>query len=211
MALADWTARVVWIPNAIRYNPPASPNVVKSWRATIAEIPECALKSDALATLASYCNGLGKAFAEAFHETFPEALPAMEGHPSRNQDQEQDQEQENVKAGATPRVPVQSASDNIRVITKLAHESLEQLGPQCAWSDLSEAVKCRCAELHIPYNSEVVRKALESAEVQRIRRGGRQGEDVMSRRVPLPSGGGKGDETTTHSAGGTSADSESLR
>ena len=33
MAFADWTAHVVWVPNAIKYNQPANPNVVKSWAA----------------------------------------------------------------------------------------------------------------------------------------------------------------------------------
>src|SRR5690348_7720814 len=29
MARADWKARVVWLPNAIRYNAPENPNVVR--------------------------------------------------------------------------------------------------------------------------------------------------------------------------------------
>jgi len=33
MVKADWDNRVVWIPNAIKHNPPASPNVVTHWRA----------------------------------------------------------------------------------------------------------------------------------------------------------------------------------
>jgi hypothetical protein len=51
---ADWKARVVWIPKAVKYNQPESPNVVKSWRYTWDEIPECALKAEAHNRLAAF-------------------------------------------------------------------------------------------------------------------------------------------------------------
>jgi hypothetical protein len=47
LAEADWKARVVWVPNAVKYNRPESPNVVKSWRYAWDEIPECSLKAQA--------------------------------------------------------------------------------------------------------------------------------------------------------------------
>src|SRR5262252_6925471 len=50
---ADWLARIVWIPNALKHNPPESPNVVRRWRATVDEMPECALKIEAVAMLGS--------------------------------------------------------------------------------------------------------------------------------------------------------------
>src|SRR3974377_1386110 len=37
---ADFKARLIWIPNAIRYNQPESLNVVVSWRDTWDELPE---------------------------------------------------------------------------------------------------------------------------------------------------------------------------
>src|SRR5262249_32826522 len=43
MARADWQARLVFVPNAIKYNPPANPNVVISWKKAWGRLPECAL------------------------------------------------------------------------------------------------------------------------------------------------------------------------
>ncbi len=55
MVRADWSSRVVWIPRAVNYNPPESPNVVKAWRKAIAEIPECELRDEAIRTLRESC------------------------------------------------------------------------------------------------------------------------------------------------------------
>lgn len=68
MATADWQARVVWIPKAIAHNEPESPNVVRSWRATLDEVPECQLKNIAVGSLRIYIEGLGQAFSKAFDE-----------------------------------------------------------------------------------------------------------------------------------------------
>src|SRR5947207_13266707 len=43
MVKADWGHRLVWIPKAIRHNPPESPNVVKGWRSILDETQECTL------------------------------------------------------------------------------------------------------------------------------------------------------------------------
>src|SRR5262249_41516112 len=54
MARADWKARVVWVPNAVKYNEPANPNVVKSWADLLGEVPDCPLKAEACQALAGY-------------------------------------------------------------------------------------------------------------------------------------------------------------
>ncbi len=51
MAKADWKARVIWLPNAWRYNRPESPNVVRSWRDHWDNTPECELKVEAYQAL----------------------------------------------------------------------------------------------------------------------------------------------------------------
>ncbi|MBI5068144.1 MAG: hypothetical protein HZB56_07875 [Deltaproteobacteria bacterium] len=106
MATADWPARLVWIPNAIRYNQPQSPNVVRSWGRPWAEIPECTLKDAARRVLAQQMAERGGAFLAAFKEACPPASRKPSGKasrkpsgkpfgkPSPNQDQEQEQEQE---------------------------------------------------------------------------------------------------------------------
>ena len=82
---ADWKARVVWIPNAVKYNPPDNPNVVKSWRDAWDEVPECSLKNEAYQGLQGFTKGLGEGFAKAFIEGCAKGMA--------NQEQEQEQEQ----------------------------------------------------------------------------------------------------------------------
>jgi hypothetical protein len=73
-------------------------------------------------------------------------------------------------AGAPPPRPRQNPEPerperNIRVITKIAHEAIAQLGPH--HEDLVETVKSLCAQRDIRYNSAVVLSALDSARWQR--------------------------------------------
>lgn len=68
MVRADWKARLVWLPNAMKHNQPESPNVVKSWRAELALLPECALKLEALAHIRQTVANMGLAFLAAFDE-----------------------------------------------------------------------------------------------------------------------------------------------
>lgn len=91
MVEADWKARVIWVPNAIRHNKPESPNVVKSWKDSWEEIPECPLKNKAYQSLREYLKGLDKAFTEAFDEAC--AKPFAKALPNQEQEQEQKQEQ----------------------------------------------------------------------------------------------------------------------
>lgn len=72
MAKADWDARLVFLPNAWKYNSPENPNVLKSWGSIFDELPECALKMEAYQTFKSFVKGLKKGFAEAFVESFRE-------------------------------------------------------------------------------------------------------------------------------------------
>lgn len=97
MAEADWEARVIWIPRAIFYNEPESPNVVKGWRMSWDEIPDCFLKQKAYQSLKAFLKDKGEAFEEAF-------LKAC-AQPSPNQEQEQEQEQnKTLMSGSAPDV-----------------------------------------------------------------------------------------------------------
>ncbi len=97
MARADWRAPVLWLPNAIKYQFPASPNVVRSWGRQLQTIPECALKDEALARYAA-ALAQREAFAKAFAEVLrdPSSKPSWKPHgkAKANQEQEQEQEQE---------------------------------------------------------------------------------------------------------------------
>lgn len=83
MAVADWKARLVWLPKALEINPPASPNVVKRFAEHFALLPDCEVKDRIRAGLRAFCmargpeehEGKGKSFAETFAEAFGEAMP----------------------------------------------------------------------------------------------------------------------------------------
>ena len=82
MAKADWEAKLVWLPKALKYNKPASPNVVKSWANEWDELPECALRNQAFQAIKAFLEGFGEGFRKAF------------GKACANQEQEQEQEQD---------------------------------------------------------------------------------------------------------------------
>lgn len=88
---ADLDSRVIFIPNAIKFNKPQSINVVKSWHYHWDEIPECPLKFEAYQILKDFIKGMGNAFLDAFvlacHVTQVEPCVIQE------QDQKQDQDQ----------------------------------------------------------------------------------------------------------------------
>ncbi len=94
MVEADFKARVVWVPNAIRHNKPESPNVVRSWAAEFDLIPECPLKWKALEALKASIHAIGEAYAKAFDETFrkPSGKPLPKTSPNQEQEQEQEQD-----------------------------------------------------------------------------------------------------------------------
>lgn len=90
MGRADWKARVVWLPNAIRHNAPENPNVVKGWSASLDEIPECDLKREAMEGLRAFVANLGEGFLKAFPKPFHHTLHV--GLANQEQEQEQDQD-----------------------------------------------------------------------------------------------------------------------
>jgi hypothetical protein len=92
MAKADWEARFVWLPNALRYNPPANWNSIKSWATQWDLIPECELKVEAGQHLILFMEQLGKPFVEPFLEPLLERIAQQEEE--EDQDQEEDQDKE---------------------------------------------------------------------------------------------------------------------
>ena len=126
LAVADWKARFVFVPNAIKHNLPQSPNVVKSWAATWALVPECDLKVRAWHAIHAALSEMGPSFVAAFKGACPLSLPddkpaqpkpvapaaappapptgkpsaKTKGKATDNQEQEQEQEQESETHGA---------------------------------------------------------------------------------------------------------------
>ena len=79
-------------PNFIKHNPPENPNVVKSWRNSFNELPECPIISLHFKAVKEFLKGFGKGFQEPFAKGLA------------NQEQEQEQEQEEACA-ELPAVP----------------------------------------------------------------------------------------------------------
>lgn len=76
------------------------------------------------------------------------------------------------QAVAAPRPSVprsEPPGENLRIITKLAHEAIDIEGLGAELGLLADAVKSLCATRVIAYNSDVVRKAVDSALAQRRR------------------------------------------
>ena len=106
-AEADWDLGIVWLPRAVEINRPDNPNVIKGWRTTWDEIPDCPLKSKAFLRLRAAIAPMGPAFAKAFADIAePSSQPFPNGMANQDQDQEQEQEQEQESL-ALPRVDFQ--------------------------------------------------------------------------------------------------------
>lgn len=141
MAKADWEARFVWLPNGIRHNEPANPNIVKGWLPYLDGIPECDLKNRAIGRLWRYLQGRGESFAEPFRKRFGE--PLLERYAKQDQDQEEDQEkdQDQEEAGeskspsADADPPSGSDAPLPRVLQSLWNETAAPVLPR--WRDLT--------------------------------------------------------------------------
>lgn len=106
---SDWSAPLLWLPNALKYRLPKNPNGLKSWRTLWAKLPECHLKERCLKALRqavfdsrpilipSFRALFPEPFAEPFSEPF--AVPSSRP-PCRNRKQEQEQ-----VTGTTPLPP----------------------------------------------------------------------------------------------------------
>lgn len=57
--LIKFSDMFLWFPNFLKYNAPASANVVKSWPKLLDALPDCGLKNECIHTLASFCREKG--------------------------------------------------------------------------------------------------------------------------------------------------------
>jgi hypothetical protein len=64
----DPQAQLIHLPNALRLNPAASPNVVRSWSKQWLELPECKLKDRVKRVYINTVTSLGPGFASAIQE-----------------------------------------------------------------------------------------------------------------------------------------------
>jgi hypothetical protein len=100
MAVAEWSAHLVWLPNGLEYGEPDNPNVAKGWGFSLDELPECHLRSVAINAIRAFLRPLEKGLLAAFED----GLRKGSGNGRVKQEQEQEQEQEkeqNVSARAS--------------------------------------------------------------------------------------------------------------
>lgn len=71
---ADWKAHLVYVPNALRLDPPWNPNMVLKWRKAWRALPECELKDEAEQAFRTFFKGFSKGFREAFEEVCAKGL-----------------------------------------------------------------------------------------------------------------------------------------
>ena len=144
MVKADWENRVVWLPKAIVYNLPQSPNVIKSWEEDLKLIPECTLKTEAIDGIKDGIEVLGEAYVSVFIEianrkAFGKSSGNSSGKPSGkpmpNQEQEQEQEQEQKK-----KLSLAGAGANDFLTTERVEQAAQQGFTDRAWLE-TETVK----------------------------------------------------------------------
>ena len=103
----DKSARLLVLPNFIKHNKPASPNVVTSWLGGYKELPECDLKDELFHTLKGYAEAMSEAFQEAFRKAFGEASRKAVGN-QRTESSKQETENKSKDCppdGGAPKKP----------------------------------------------------------------------------------------------------------
>lgn len=82
----DRPSRLWFIPNAVRHNPPASPNVVRGWRSAWTLLPEGPMREEVGTALMLALETSSKPCAEALREVFGKASAKPSADPSPNQE-----------------------------------------------------------------------------------------------------------------------------
>ena len=125
LAKASWRAGFVWLPKALKHNPPESPNHVLGWRSSWEDLPECQLKNEAYLLIKSQVEPLGEAYRKALGKGLPQPSPS-------EQEQEQEHSLRDFVAPrgddeTKPRRPrPEPSSDHGRVMTHYS-ETFERL------------------------------------------------------------------------------------
>lgn len=111
----DEKASFMALPRFLRYNPPESPNVVRSWSKVADLVPECPGKTRALMRACAIAESLGEAFVKAFADAFPKGVQPTDDDPSEipfpfpspsPDDDDDGPEQSSAPSGpAPPKVP----------------------------------------------------------------------------------------------------------
>lgn len=188
--LVDEEARVVFIVGAIHDDPPRNMNQITAMARHFAQIPYCAVTAAAAAELEGSIKNSEKALMDRWRELncfgnssrngfgngwqpVPTPTPTPTPIPSPIPTHTHTEGKSSPFRGRLTHRPVEDAEVNIKIITKIAHEAIDQIGENHSDptnQELNEMVKSLCAVRDISYNSGVVLAACKSAVVQRQRR-----------------------------------------
>lgn len=94
MAVAEWSAHLVWLPNGLEYGEPDNPNVAKGWGYALDELPECHLRTVAVKAIREFLKPLAKGLLAAFDDGLRKGSEKGSDKVSGNQEKEQEQDQE---------------------------------------------------------------------------------------------------------------------
>lgn len=75
MVKVDSEGGLIWLPKALKRNPPPSPNHLKQWAKQWERVPDCDLKWLIYADWLSFMTSMGKGYGKPFREGFGEGLP----------------------------------------------------------------------------------------------------------------------------------------
>lgn len=142
----DEKTRLWFIPNAIRHNMPANPNVVLSWRGPWSLLPECTARDRIADRLFASVNALSEAFGKAFEEASGKALPKASRKHSPKQETGSSEQEAGSKKKTSSSSPRQVVPCPYEQIVSAYHEALPDLpkvrlrdGP--TWADRQKAMR----------------------------------------------------------------------
>lgn len=84
---------LLWLPNFLKYNPPLSPNVVRSWPKALDLLPECDFREQIFAQLRGFLEDFDESFRKAFCEAFDDSFLNQKQYQKQEEEQEDDQEE----------------------------------------------------------------------------------------------------------------------
>jgi hypothetical protein len=179
---------ILWLPNALRYNPPANANIVKGWRTVLLEqLPESDMRTAINIAIRVYLKEFPAEYRAAFEEgnSLPNSLGNRLGNRSGNRlpNRLPDRSKNRLAKGLVNpsgeildidhrydlvRTPAltrrHSQTQPYHAIYRLAVRQSAALAA-AAESDRMEVLKTLCAQAHLPYTGELCRKVLDARAV----------------------------------------------
>lgn len=185
---ADFARRVVFLPHAVRYNRPESPNAAKGFANRLADIPDCALKEESIRVFDEDSKHWRPSFRKAWEVASEGLRKGFRKGSRQEQEQEREQEQEGPPAAASLAVGQDSSADVFvargdRPMGPDASVDGKQPPPTEAWTAAEEAP-------HLPTAptgpTTVIGELFSSRETRRdpAPSADSEGPDAALRRIP---------------------------